>query len=249
VNSETGHNRPVFVLLLSGPSSPSPKRERERVVKRTLLVCVLSLVIILGVLPSRVALAASAGSWFLSSVTHPGESSCLEMSLTGPASSDNVRFNTSTERTWLADDSAQGTLSFPSGTWKVVLKTGSDWGNDLDIKLGYWDTSFHSFENQSFAANRFGGLTTIEILITTTSHTLDTGDYLALWIQNVGANPHHIVTGESRVETPPSDPGYPLPEWGSGALAALGFAGIGLWVCWHERSRFARQTRSKLRVV
>jgi hypothetical protein len=215
-------------------------------VKKILLILTLALIVV--AIPLGVASAAgNSKTWYLDQVAHPAVADCLKMSLTAPTSNGNVEFsnNKGMEHTWLTDQAAQASVSFPAGDWEIVLKTGEDWGtigSELDIKLGYWDTSFHPFGDQNPVITRPGnGLTDVTITITTTSHTLQAGDYLALWIKNTGTKPHHINTGAglSAVNTPPNDPGYPLPEWTSGVLMGLGLAGLGSYVVLRRRSRKA----------
>jgi LPXTG-motif cell wall-anchored protein len=198
--------------------------------KRILGILSLSMIMLL-ILPTALVGAAGSKSWYLSDAGHPVVANALDMGTNIPLSTGNVNFNKESEHVWLADQAAQAAVTFPAGTWTIVLKTGDDWYSDMQIQLGYWDGSFNAFGGQtSSKISSVNGLITIEIQISFPSQTIDAGEYLGLRILNVGKNPHHILTGESRIDTPPSDPGYPLPEWTSAILLGLGLAGIGGFV-------------------
>ncbi len=113
------------------------------------------------------------------------------------------------------------------------MKTGDDWSADMLVEVGYWDTSFQPFGGTPTITPIGNGF--LQVVIATGSVTVPNGDYLALRIVNTGKNPHHILVGESKLDTPPGDPGYPLPELASGALFGLGLAGLGAFILLRRR--------------
>jgi hypothetical protein len=197
-------------------------------VKRLHLAGLALLALLTMVVPLASVSAAGSKSWYLDSSTHSVVSSCLRMGnpVTGTG---NVNFHKNVEYTWLTDDSAHGAVTFPSGgSWTLLLKTGDDWSTDMVAEVGYWDSSFHAFTGTPTITAMGNGFLQVEI--STGAVTVPDGAYLAVRVRNVGKNPHHILVAESKLDTPPGDPGYPLPELASGVLFGLGLAGLGAFV-------------------
>jgi len=72
----------------------------------------------------------------------------------------------------------------------------------------------------------------------TSALTINTGDYLAMDVRQIscGSGDEEIVVtnGESYVESPNTDPGYPVPELSSFVLFSVGLLALAGYV-WQRR--------------
>jgi hypothetical protein len=197
-------------------------------VKRLHLVGLALLALLTMIVPLASVSAAGSKSWYLDSTTHSVVSSCLRMGY--PVTTNgNVKFDRDEGHIWLTDQSAHGAVTFPSGcSWTLLLKTGDDWLADMVAEVGYWDSSFHAFTGTPAITAMGNGF--LQVVMSTSSVTVPDGAYLAVRIVNTDNKPHHILVGESKLDTPPGDPGYPLPELASGVLFGVGLAGLGAFV-------------------
>jgi hypothetical protein len=188
----------------------------------------LSAVLILSI--AVPAAAGGAQNWYLDSLNHSVTGKLMEK--VRGIQTGEIPVPAGETAYWLADQVAQADVTYPSGSWVIGLKTDGYWGGTTSDKailvVGEWDTAKHKFIAFS-TSNQPNilwddGKNVYSLELQTGSETVHTGNYLALQITNQDMVEHTIVTdGSSFLESPSSDPGYPLPE-----LATLGLLGLGL---------------------
>jgi hypothetical protein len=142
---------------------------------------------------------------------------------------------------WTSDQAATSDLTFPHGSWKVILTT-TNWGaGNCLVQIGDFDAAtgdFNAFNASPATGTYSNGKITV---IVNTGGTVLQGHYLGLSVVNASGSPQTIATDGSSYLTPPEgSPDYPLPELASGLLFGLGLAGIVGFITIKRRKRFVK---------
>jgi Tol biopolymer transport system component len=127
---------------------------------------------------------------------------------------------------------AASSVTFPTGTWILKLKTDSDWKSSCVVAVGAYNADTDQFiPFDTILTDPYeNGYITIT-LDQNSSGTIDPGDYLAFQITNNDGVPHEIILdGSSYVIPPEGSPDYPLPEMATGILLGIGIAGLAAYV-------------------
>jgi hypothetical protein len=148
---------------------------------------------------------------------------------------------------WLADEVAEVNVGFPAGTWEGLItleETLAD-GEQFTVTIGSsHDSIITPADNGSQTLEGNGSDKSFSLSITADAFTVDTGDYLALQIDNPlggSTGAFNIKTGlrSNYISSPLSDPGYPIPELPGIILLSLALAILGgyWWLrVWRRRS-------------
>lgn len=175
-------------------------------------------------------------TWFLDSASHsvvPGAKSMT----TDPSSltPGNVDIAKSQSVIWCADEVAATDVTFPDGKWAIYIHTCGYWdATKCDVNFGYVDASgsFTEFATEKPCEKSLLGAV-MEVHTQVGAATVPAGCYLAVRISNDGFLVHTVKAGDhcydwgSRMASPCSDPGYPLPEASTAVLFGVGILGLG----------------------
>ena len=163
-------------------------------------------------------------TWYLDSATHSIGPRVMEK--TGEQNY-RVRIVGGSSKTWLSENPAQGPVTFPDGDWVIYLETDIDWSSKCEVQVGGYDpsTGFYPFTTIESGKSYASGMIMITLSMGASGTVLD-GDYLALKVKNNYYDQFVYTNGDSRLISPPSDPGYPLPEIAAGILLFGGLVGL-----------------------
>jgi uncharacterized iron-regulated membrane protein len=208
---------------------------RALVLGLSVLLLVSSLIII----TTTVVIGATGSqTWYLDSDSHSPVSSVLVMYRDGNGTpSDNVSISSGNSKIWFSDEVApEGGVTFASSShgnpWTVYLKT-TDWDESCFAEVGEGDSLgvFDAFNSQNLIHYGYSDEGILEILLTTGQQTIHQGKYLTLRVTNNSGIERTIkTTGSSWLESPNTDPGYPLTELVSGILLAAGLSGLVVYI-------------------
>jgi hypothetical protein len=173
------------------------------------------------------ALATGAQNWYLNSTSRSGN---LVMDKARGGQSGSITVPANSTRYWLADQAALDNVTFPQGVWVIGLKTDV-WTNSSTsavLTVGQWKTSFIPFSTNNRGKLSYNaGRSMMTFELQTGPQTILKGNFLALEVTNNDTISHVITTdGRSFIESPSSDPGYPLPEVATIVLLGTGLAGL-----------------------
>jgi hypothetical protein len=173
------------------------------------------------------ALATGAQNWYLNSTSRSGN---LVMDKARGGQSGSITVPANSTRYWLADQAALDNVTFPQGVWVIGLKTDV-WTNSSTsavLTVGQWKTSFTPFSTNNRGKLSYNaGRSMMTFELQTGPQTILKGNFLALEVTNNDTISHVITTdGRSFIESPSSDPGYPLPEVATIVLLGTGLAGL-----------------------
>jgi hypothetical protein len=141
-------------------------------------------------------------------------------------------------QTWLSSVPSQSGIVYESGTWTLLVHSPDNWTEVPTVYFGEWDGS------QINPAKKYGPFALVGWNATNFTYTMqlsgvpaisiDSGKYLALEITNNSADDETVVTcnrvGGAYLAPPGGLPNWPLPEFASGILMALGLMGLGGFV-------------------
>lgn len=131
---------------------------------------------------------------------------------------------------WISNESALINITI-EGCWNISVSVQNSKTDNVMISIGIYNgATFIPAENYSWD-NPQKGLTTFELC---TNFTISEGDYLAFQIYNNDSSgtPGNVLTinpCDTVVRSPPTDPGFPVPElativlFGVGLLALVGY--------------------------
>ena len=141
---------------------------------------------------------------------------------------------------WIADEPASVDVGFPAGDWTGHLrKTGV--GIDFEVEIGVWDGSF--FDSWGSKEGDFGAGNDADFTITIAdSFTVLADEWLAFRVTNWDLeyfDDFYIVTagGPSYVSSPPTDPGYPVPELPTIILFSIGLLVLAGYVVLRRKNK------------
>jgi len=147
---------------------------------------------------------------------------------------------------WVADQAATVDVGFPAAAWtgQVVFTSAPSAGppaHTFTIEIGNAEAGGSNFQEGGPVATLTGDGSTMAFTYTTdaTSLTVPNTKYLALRITNNSGSGYTVATGEawSYINSPSSDPGYPIPEPSTIILLGIGLTILaGYFVC-HRRKR------------
>ena len=130
---------------------------------------------------------------------------------------------------WTADEAAECAVAFPGGSWSYkVYAAATSSAEEIFLQVGYWDgTTFHPATGGAVftvTANEYssGNFTVNPFDVPDTK-------WLAYKITNLtGSGDFKIVVNhdDSRIGSPTTDPGYPIPELPTIILLATGLVGL-----------------------
>jgi hypothetical protein len=192
------------------------------------------------------AVATGAQNWYLDSNNHPVTGKIMTKTYGAASGSVSVGINQTVY--WLADQVAGENVTFPRGYWVIGIYTDSAWGDASFSKgsfmVGEWNpgtSQFHAFNTSNvgkFSWDSGHNLYSTEQQVG--SQIIHKGCYLTLQVVNTDVKSHTITTdGRSFIESPSSDPGYPLPELSAVVLLGAGLIGLFGFIQ-YRRSRTSR---------
>lgn len=142
-----------------------------------------------------------------------------------PTPTSTVAISDGTSEIWRADETSQE-CTFPADTWGGTIRFTSappSGTNTITLEVGYWDSSFHSHGSQNLSPT--GSKTVFVTGIDASQFNVSSGDYLAFRVTNNTEGAITVDTGgggQSNLTSPPTDPGYPIPELPTIVLLATG---------------------------
>ncbi len=203
--------------------------------KLLLVFSVLTLVTSLILITTGIA-SGDAGSqtWYLHSAAHPDVIwKALMLKDDIQTDEDKKWIESEDYMIWLSSNAAVNNVTFPDGQWEVNFRTDDDWTSYLTVLVGEFDTEISEFiPFSTVLVSKTYDDTIVNVkLNTTASNTVYADNYLALKIQNDNSVMNYVYSGpNSWLKSPPSDPGYPLPEIATGILLAVGIGGLGSYI-------------------
>jgi len=155
---------------------------------------------------------------------------------------------------WCANEAAAVNVTFPGATdgnpWYVQLRVDSDWARHTStclVDVGSWNAvvGFQPFDVDALITMRVTAVDILEVKVQYDPVQVAQGDYLALKVTNASTTTDHEVVSSSQgcqgcswVESPCSDPGYPVPEMATGLLFGAGIVGlVGYAYVRHQRRK------------
>ena len=216
----------------------------NRVIVKTAVGLFLALVLLFSM--TTLALADGSQTWLLDSeITAAG----YEMEKEGGPGDDgqtgNVTIAAGSSAIWLADQAAACNVTFPSDdAWVIKICTYEDWGlngNKCETKVGSWNTTNGWDE---IPTTTIGSIiwknNILKVQLQANNATILQGDYLALKITNKDSEDRTVETdGCSSLQSPCTEPGYPVAEVVSGVLVGLGLLGLAGYAGWKRRKASA----------
>ena len=173
-------------------------------------------------------------AWLLDSVGRSSVPGVLAM--TKNASSitpGSVTIPVNTCQIWCADEVAKTDVTFPDGTWTILVHTSGYWDAEkCDVTFGsYANGSFTAFQTKTPVEFEWRG-TILEFHQQSAAANVREGCYLAVRICNRNGSSHTVLASRcyqwiSGVTSPCSDPGYPVPEANTAILFGAGILGLG----------------------
>ena len=158
-------------------------------------------------------------SWFLSN-TSGSDYIMYKGDMSRPEGT--VTIATGQSELWQPDEPATVDVGFPAGTWDGTITFDPAPASDqmFDVEVGIGDFSSEGLE--LFTGD--GTTTSFQLNIVASAFTVTEGDYFYLRITNNGTDNLIVKTGggNSYVTSPPSDPGYPVPELPTLILVSAG---------------------------
>ena len=139
---------------------------------------------------------------------------------------------------WIANEAATCDVTFTAGNWDVHLRAQrSTSDNNFIAEIGEWDgANFISKGQYTGSFPGTGHPNTVDFTISASQFTVDEGNWLAFKLTNLEPKPGGSQLGidpcECDVSSPPSDPGYPVPELSTlillsvGLLTLAGYVGL-----------------------
>ena len=209
---------------------------------------IIAITVALILVMSMVLLAAAAPigpqTWYLNCDPYllGSGSSVMQKTFVPDPDCDREQVFAGSQYDWLSENPADGDVTFPEGNWVIKLEVHDDWSSDLEVQVGGYDlnTDFYPFSTTvlsppSYSGGGSDGIITV-ILQMEASGTVFEGDYLALRVMNHDVFHNKVWTrGVSRLESPSSDPGFPMPELAAGILLFAGLIGLGSYVVVRRR--------------
>ena len=137
---------------------------------------------------------------------------------------------------WIANEPASVDVGFPAGDWTGHLRKTGD-GDNFEVEIGVWDGDF--FDSWGDKEGDFGASNDADFTISTDSFTVLEGEWLAFRVTNWDWEDFYIVTadGPSYVSSPPTDPGYPVPELPTIILFSIGLLVLAGYVVLRRKNK------------
>jgi hypothetical protein len=206
----------------------------------------------------------NAQTWYLTSETNATGTPIANDGLThkkdnlmhkGSRSGDDTLFNLNyTKVAWFyADTGADSGLGFGEKSWEAHIRTekvdGDEVGHNLKVEIcklngSTGDVTVLASHTQQLTAEETKHLWNITCEDNgSTTQDFSTGDWLAVRLSwNCATDPLQIyykaeAGSDSYIESPSSDPGYPIPELPTVILFGLGLLVIAGYAGWWRRKR------------
>lgn len=173
--------------------------------------------------------AAGSNTWQLDQAIGPPSNVTMYRDAGGEDSTDgSVTIHALASATWVADEVATTTVNFGQGSpWVARIVTGN--AGNADLRIGS--------VNETGVFTDQGGTTAVLVAtvraVINADVTVEAGHRLAFRITNTGDKalpPLQILTGQaefsSELDSPTSDPGYPVFELASVLLLGAGLVSI-----------------------
>jgi len=162
---------------------------------------------------------------------------------TTPDSAGTVNVMQGTSATWVATNAATTNVGFTNDSWTGFLtRTGNNNARTGTLEIGVWNGTFTpKGSGTADFANKAMTTGNVAIAINSPPFDIAIGQYLALGYSNTeggGGNKSVDVstTSGSWVQSPSTDPGYPVPDVETWIFFAAGLAIIGV-VFWRLRRK------------
>lgn len=201
------------------------------------MVLGLAIILILGVVSPAIADPGSQ-TWYLSD-QHGTWSNPNEWTMhkgTPVGGPGPVVLTGGNQAVWIANESATTDVTFQGGLWQIQLILGGATGS-MSIHLGVWDGSTFSSKAGATFAELSGG--TKSYLLDSITFTVDQDTWLAFLVSNNTASDIEITMqyffDRSKIVSPATDPGYPVPELPSVALLSAGLLILGSYLFYKKR--------------
>ena len=194
--------------------------------KRILAIFIAMLLVAVAV--PFVASAATAQMWYLNDTT---TTVGREMDKgTTDSGETSVSIDNGNSVVWIADEAALTDVGFPAGTWGGLIYLTSEVSGTIVLDVGHSDNTADNFtSNGATQSIDPEGGTFFSVSIIANGFDISSGDFLAFKMTNNTGSTIAVDTGgssQSYIVSPPSDPGYPIPELPTIVLLATGLVGL-----------------------
>ena len=210
--------------MLTGRSGKRQRETKLRVILIAVMVLVLSLAQIAPVL-------AASQAWYLTDIAS-GSNYVMQKGSSGGGGT-SIIISGGASRNFLADEAATTNVGFQEGSWTgQITRTGVDQARTATVEVGVWSgTTFASYGSGD--ASLGSKIMTISFTISASAFDVPEGQRLALRFVNTSSPAGKLIdvstAGDSYLTSPPSDPGYPIPDVGAMLMFAAGL-GVVAWV-------------------
>lgn len=198
-------------------------------------LCVAAMMVLAMGMVSPALADSGSQTWYADNLL-PGNISILNMETASEVHKSAYIYQNK-DKVWIEQNPAQVDVSFGTDTWSGSISIFS--GNLLTVEVGsYGGSEFTAAGSQAITTTPEGYSYTLSIT-PSSDFSISSGDYLALRVSNDDSSGIRVDYGETSgdyctyVNSPSTDPGYPVPElntfilFGIGLLALAGY--VGLW--------------------
>jgi len=195
---------------------------------KQILAIFIAMLLVAVAVPFVASAAPETQAWYLNDTVVSGVG--YEMDRGAPDSTESsVTVGAGSNVTWRADEAATVDVPFPSGNWDGFIKlTAAPGAGTIRVYVGELvGTTFTNYGTQLFTLE--AGDDFLNMSFTGSPFTVDTGNYLAIYVENYFGSAIYVDTGgglQSTFTSPSTDPGYPIPELPTIVLFATGLVGL-----------------------
>lgn len=206
---------------------------------------VLVILLVAALLSSMVCMAsASSQTWYLTE-TDPGVTGAqYTMYKDSGVGTEFVGVSAGHFKVWVADESVSANQIDMGGQWDVAIRFWVGDTSDVKLKVEIGDLSGETFtpadlDEQVISGGSYRWWNSTAIW--PASLEISNGEYLAIKVTNTGSTKAWIdpraypTNSPSRIISPSSDPGYPVPELSTIVLTSLGMLLLGGFVVYSRR--------------